>query len=775
MTRRRSRSLALVVPLLLAVDPPAIAADAPTPPAPTRRVTDVPRAVRERFGLDPFYKKYLETKGFPILGSEKVSDEALIEAADIVDHMLDGRDDVREVMIRNKVRLVVMAPTEMTTDVPEQRDMTPKAYWDRRARGLGGSRRRPVASCAEENLLNLEGDRYRDENILVHEFAHTIHGTGLRDVDPAFNGRLRDAYRKAMDKGLWKNTYAATNPGEYWAEGVQSYFDTNAPSGGVHNEIDTREELADYDPDLFKLINEAFKGSEWRYVRYDERNPKAGTAREPVIYTVRLTSPETHVAEVEATLPTGGRESVELMMPAWSPGFYRVEDSARQVEGLAAHAPDGTSLGVEQPRKNRWRVRTDGVPSVVVSYRLSCRQRSVTTNWVGDDLAVLNGPATFVTPAGGASRPHEVRIELPSKWARVVTALDPAPDGLPNHYRAEDYDTLADSPILAGNPSLHEFEVGGSTHVLADAGDLGAWDGRRAAGDLGKLARENRRFWGSLPFKRYYFLNVFRPGAGGLEHKDSTLLTSRASAQATPREYLSWLRFVSHEYFHAFNVKRLRPVELGPFDYEHPPATASLWVSEGLTTYFGDLIVARAGLGTAQDFLSALSSFIGRLQDSPGRLIQTLEESSLDVWGSGTSGVGRERDTQLSYYDKGPVVGFLLDAHIRRATEGRKSLDDVMRLAYERYSGDRGFTPGQFREVAEEVAGVDLEDWFRRAVSSTEELDYAEALDWFGLRFAPPEGAAKSWELEVRPDVTEIQRVHLQEWLRPSGGPARPG
>jgi hypothetical protein len=137
MTRRCSRSLALVVPLLLAVDPSAIAADAPTPPAPTRRVTDVPRAVRERFGLDPFYKKYLETEGFPILSSEKVSDEALIEAADIVDHMLDGRDDVREAMIRNQVRLVVMAPTEMTTDVPEQRDMTPKGYWDRRARGLG--------------------------------------------------------------------------------------------------------------------------------------------------------------------------------------------------------------------------------------------------------------------------------------------------------------------------------------------------------------------------------------------------------------------------------------------------------------------------------------------------------------------------------------------------------------------------------------------------------------------------------------------------------------
>lgn len=259
-------NLVLLVPLV------AIAIDAPKSSVPVPLVTEVPEDARERFHLDPFYKKYVVTKGFPILGSDKVSDEALIEAADIVDHMLNGRDDVREAMIKNKVRLVVMAPNEMTTDVPEQRDMTPKDYWDRRARGLGGSKRKPVASCAEENLLNLKGDRYFNENILVHEFAHTIHGTGLRDVDPTCNERLRDAYRNAMEKGLWKNTYAATNAGEYWAEGVQSYFDTNAPPGRVHNEIDTREELAEYDPELFKLIDEAFKGSKWRYVRYDKRN-----------------------------------------------------------------------------------------------------------------------------------------------------------------------------------------------------------------------------------------------------------------------------------------------------------------------------------------------------------------------------------------------------------------------------------------------------------------------------------------------------------------------
>jgi hypothetical protein len=165
-----------------------------------------------------------------------------------------------------------MAPDEMTTDVPEQRKMTPKDYWDKRARGLGGR----VTSCGEENLLNLRGDRYRSENILIHEFAHAIHNLGLRTVDRTFDRRLRATYTRAMEAKLWQDTYAATNAGEYWAEGVQSYFDcNNPPNKGVHNDINTREKLAKYDPDLFKLIDEVFKGSKFRYVRYDKRNPPA--------------------------------------------------------------------------------------------------------------------------------------------------------------------------------------------------------------------------------------------------------------------------------------------------------------------------------------------------------------------------------------------------------------------------------------------------------------------------------------------------------------------
>jgi predicted metalloprotease with PDZ domain len=403
---------------------------------------------------------------------------------------------------------------------------------------------------------------------------------------------------------------------------------------------------------------------------------------------------------------------------------------------------------------------------VVIRYEVLSEERSVTLNWVDDTLAVLNGAPTFITLAEQAHRPHEVRLELAGLWKQSVTSLAPAPDGVPDHYVARDYEELVDSPIVAGVLRIREFSVGGSRHVLASAGDMGTWDDARAARDLALIVEAHRRFWGTLPYQRYVFINLFRSGGGGLEHMNSTLLTSSAARISSPGGYLRWLQFVSHEYFHAMNVKRLRPVELGPFDYEHPPSTTSLWISEGLTSYLGELLVQRSGVGTTTDVLARLSLHIAHVQNAPGRLVQTLEQSSLDVWSGGVSGIGRDSTTTVSYYEKGPVVGFLLDARIRHVTGGRRALDDVMRLAYKRHSGDRGFTAAQFQLAAEDVAGSRLTDFFRRALTSTEELDYAEALEWFGLQFTAGEArAGGGWTLEILPNATPAQREHLRAWM----------
>ena len=241
---------------------------APLPPPPAE--------VAAGFKLSPFYRQYVDVQGIPVVGSEKVSPFALREAAFLIAKELEGaKPAVVEGIVASKVRLAVMAHSELTTAVPEHSDLTPAKYWDRRARGLGASPSRPAVSCGEENLLGYPGDPYATENILIHEFAHVIHQQGLAHADAKFNERLEATYRAALDARLWKGTYAATNSAEYWAEGVQSWFDTNRENDGQHNHVNTRAELKAYDPRLAALIAESLGDGAWRYQKPTQRPAEA--------------------------------------------------------------------------------------------------------------------------------------------------------------------------------------------------------------------------------------------------------------------------------------------------------------------------------------------------------------------------------------------------------------------------------------------------------------------------------------------------------------------
>lgn len=228
-------------------------------------------------GLSPFYTKHLDVEGFPIVGSAKVSDYAFREAEYLMRKTIGHRPDILHALAANHVRLVIMAPTEMTTNVPEHSHMKPAAYWDRRARGLGANKKCPVVSCGEENLLCLPGDPYRKENIFIHEFAHAIHQMGLSEVDPTFDDRLKETYEAAMKAGLWKGTYSSTNKQEYWAEAVQCWFDCAGSHDFEHGDVDTREKIKAYDPALAKLLTEIYTDGPWRYVRPAERAPEERT------------------------------------------------------------------------------------------------------------------------------------------------------------------------------------------------------------------------------------------------------------------------------------------------------------------------------------------------------------------------------------------------------------------------------------------------------------------------------------------------------------------
>jgi len=230
-------------------------------------VGPVPATVRQEWRLDDFYQKYLAAGPLPIVSSTNTSDFALLETQYLIQKLLSGRPDILQTLADRHAKVVVMAYNEYTTDLPEQRSMKPKVFWDSRARGMGGR----TCSCAEENMLGMPHDPYAAENIFIHEFAHVIHGQAMRALDATFDQRLQAAYTKAMARGLWKGTYAATNPGEYWAEAVQDWFDNNRFNDALHNHVHTRAQLLEYDPDVAALCREVYGDNPWRYQKPVDR------------------------------------------------------------------------------------------------------------------------------------------------------------------------------------------------------------------------------------------------------------------------------------------------------------------------------------------------------------------------------------------------------------------------------------------------------------------------------------------------------------------------
>jgi predicted metalloprotease with PDZ domain len=436
------------------------------------------------------------------------------------------------------------------------------------------------------------------------------------------------------------------------------------------------------------------------------------------------------------------------MMAVWTPGSYLIREYERHVEGLVATDPTGRRLVVEKTRKNRWRVSTGGARTVRVRYRVYAHEMSVRTNWIDDELALLNGAPTFITlQESPSARAHEVRVVLPRAWSRSLSAMPPGNGA--NTYIADSYDTLVDSPIVAGSPSVYEFAVQGKPHYLVNFRERGVWNGPQAVQDLARIANAIATFWGTMPFDRFYFFNIIGGARNGLEHKLSTVMNIPTDATRTRDGYLDWLSLASHEYFHAWNGKRLRPIELGPFDYENEVYTKSLWFVEGVTDYYADLMLARAGVATLDEFLRALSQQIRSLQSTPGRLEQSVEMASYDAWIKYYRSDENTPNTSISYYVKGAVVAFLLDARIQRITRGAQSLDDVLRGMWWQFSADQGFTGADLRGAVLNVLGPDRAQdtagWLERTLETAGELAYGEAIDWFGLRMTPPPTAAKPW------------------------------
>jgi predicted metalloprotease with PDZ domain len=326
----------------------------------------------------------------------------------------------------------------------------------------------------------------------------------------------------------------------------------------------------------------------------------------------------------------------------------------------------------------------------------------------------------------------------------VVTSL---PEIGPRHYRAASYEALVDAPIVAGNAKMYSFDVDGIQHALVNiGGDRTQWDGPQSMADLARIVRAQRDTAGFFPYKRYLFLNVLSGKGGGMEHQECTVMMTSPDATRRRETYVRWMGLASHELFHAWNVKSLRPREITPGEYEEEQYTRSLGIAEGFTSYYGVLSLRRAGVISEAEFFDELSKLVEGLQRSEGRRVQSLADSSFDTWIKFYRPNENSPRTTVSYYTKGAVVAFVLDARIQAASRGQRTLDKVMNEMLRRYPRERGYTLDDFAEVA----GVDIKPYF----FTTDELDYKEAAAWFGLKISSTG--------KVEP---QGRNAHRDEWL----------
>jgi predicted metalloprotease with PDZ domain len=448
---------------------------------------------------------------------------------------------------------------------------------------------------------------------------------------------------------------------------------------------------------------------------------------------------------VTLNLPVSG-DVVELAMPNWTPGSYVIRNFAGQLEQMRATDVNGRPAEIAKVAKNRWRLRTGGAGRITVDYDIWAGELHVSTPWVESGLALINGAGVFLYSEESLQWPQQVELELPGQWPGIFTTL-PRTD-VPNRFLATDYDELVDSPILAGNVSGRRFEVEGQGFELVNVGATEFWDTEKAVDDLSALVRAQQNFWGINPFDRdYLFFNFLLTFKGGLEHDHSTVMMSDRWVMRDRLEYIKWLALASHELFHAWNVRRMRPRALAAYDYDEEVYTRELWLAEGITSYYDNLLLFRAGLVSVNEYLDILGSDFRNYETVPGREIGTVESASFDSWIKHYVPDANSVNSTVSYYRRGALIGFVTDAAIRRETEDRSSLDDVMLEMYRRFgpggTEPGGYPPGAFEDIIEAIAGPDVRSVVETLLRTRSDPDVDTALDYYGLKLVRDSGPAE--------------------------------
>jgi len=464
--------------------------------------------------------------------------------------------------------------------------------------------------------------------------------------------------------------------------------------------------------------------------------------QETLRYTVSMLRPSARCFDVTAELhlsgsPAGG--PVYLRMPVWTPGHYLIEDYSRNIpEVKAFDSRTGEARRVTKLAKDRWRVDAETSEDVRLEYSVFAIAYDDAKSYIDPRHAQINGASLFLCPEGMESEPVTVTLIPASDWKRVATGLERISDW---EYRAPNYDVLVDSPFEVGNQQVESFESGGIEYQVSMF-DPGPLDKGKFVGDLKAIVESTVPVFGQVPYKKYVFLVGFTDETGGgLEHLNSTVCLVPRMRLAPKEEYNLLMSLFSHEFFHAWNVKRLKPNGLGPFNYSGETYTKSLWIAEGITSYYDDLIIRRAGLYSIGEYLDAFAININLMKSLPGSRWQSAEEASFDTWVKFYKPDANSPNVTSSYYTQGAVIGWMLDMQIRKVTNGTKTLDDAMRAIYHStfVSQSRGYSDEEFEAACCAVGGDTLKGIFDSRVRGREEVDYDRYLGYAGLRLGPRE------------------------------------
>lgn len=472
-------------------------------------------------------------------------------------------------------------------------------------------------------------------------------------------------------------------------------------------------------------------------------SPEGANSTVAIDYLVCMSQPASHLFEVRLRIsgqnlgsPVVDSGVIDLKMPVWTPGSYMVREYARHLQDFRVCDRHGQCLSWSKVSKNTWRVQAGESDSLIVHYRIYANELTVRTNHLDSTHGYFNGAALFFYIPGWENLPLRVTIAPPTGWW-VTTSL-PSVSGVENTFEATDFDTLVDSPFEIGTHQVYDFEAMGKPHQWAIWGQ-GNGDVDRLITDSRKIIQEVSNLFGGLPYERYVFiLHLSSQGYGGLEHKNSCSLNYPRLGWRDRDKYNRFMQLVAHEFFHLWNVKRLRPKELEVFNYEQECYTTSLWFCEGATSYYDGWIIYRAGIVEVKDFLNGLSKDISRFLSTPGRFVQTLSESSWDAWIKLYRRDAYSDNNQISYYLKGELVSLMLELLIRNRHGNRRSLDDVMVLMWEKFGkSEKGYTAAELQWAIASVAEMDLDDFFNRYLHGTEELPLNDYLQPFGLVIKP--------------------------------------